>query len=462
MKLVSASAIALICLASCTGGSTSNAPPAAAPLAPQAAARTGTVSVSAELRTSQANRRTPKFIGAGVVDVAYQFYSSAGATAGEPSGSEAVSCNNSNGAGTNCSIVIPSIPQGTYGGLLLSLVNSTPATIGLGFAVQTSDAANATTGTDSYTPTTESGGTLVSTLTGNAAKYGFSVAAAGTTTLADVFAPVNHTPAISFAQSYEASPATVFFVDGTGAVQSVTLAVNETDPSGNVITTANGPVADYPTLTPSAPDAYAFSPAAVSVAPASSAGTTIAVQYKGTTTPATPSETVNVSDGTAATTATIPFVSLAVAASGTGGFAGSDVYVNASQNVKLTVTEANAYDVGSGGTPSADALTSTTTCASGAFTVADDEGTPQSVGAGTTTTPFDGTTGNASGTGGGSAPTSGSPNGEVTYTVTGATPAGACTLTIASSLHAALALTFTIAPNTGNLTIGSSSTVRKR
>jgi hypothetical protein len=461
-----ASLIALALLASCSGGGSSSAPMtstvpgAPGPVSAQSA-RTGSIAVTTDLRTLASNHRSPKFIGSGVNGVAYQFYSTAGSTVSQPAGSVSLaSCSSG-----SCTINIPSIPAGSYGGLLLSLVDSaaTPSTVGSGFAVIPSDTANATTGTDSYAPIL-----TPATLTGvNAATYQFSITAGGTTSLADAFAPVNSAPAIAFSSDASSTP-NLFFVDGTNTAQIVTVGANETDPAGNTITTADGPVADYPTLTLARGDSAVTIPTAtVATAPSSVSGTALAVDYTGTTTPSGANETLTLGDGSTTTTATIPFVSIAAVpvVGGTGGYSAPDVDVNDAQTVQLTVTEANAYFVGSNGTPNRDALKSTTTCSSGgAFpsTVTDDDANTLSTTP--TTTPFDGNTGNMGG-GHTTPPTSGSPSGIVTYTVTGDTGAtastGSCTLTIASATDANLKLVFTIAANAGNLTIPSTSLIRK-
>lgn len=282
-------------LAACSGGNSS--------VLGNGGAQPGVASLQIDASQAQSTERSPKFVGASVNTVAYSF------TPGPITGSVALSSCPESGSVYTCTV---------------SLVPNTYA----------------------LTVTLEHNSTAV----GSASATGIVVTAGATTPVTLTVSPVNTGPSLSVPANSQ------FYVDGTS--QTITAAVNELDPAGDIISTYFGPVTNWPTLTLTGGGTTGVTinggTGTISTPPSAQTGDTVPLVYNGTGVDAS-SFTLKVSDGTTTTpTIALPFISL------TGNMTSYNfTQSGAAGSVNLTFTESAS----TGGSPVFDTkVFSSTTC----------------------------------------------------------------------------------------------------
>jgi hypothetical protein len=283
-------------LAGCSGGASTGASGSAgSAIVPSAFTHTGALSLSFTVPTTiqSSVRRKAQFIGAGVNDVHFVF---------TPTGMTATSPNNTGDIPLNLSSSPPQQSvNGNYSGDTCTNTGNTglgisevctiaqlPGTYNVSFTLQYCTNPTATpsptgciavgTGTPPGGPFTLTGGQSTSVavqispiLTGNAAGPSLSVLGGGTP---------------------------VFYEDGN--VNVSTVLANELDPAGNIITTWDGPVSNWVTLsfagsTPGLPGVTL--PNQIAQAPTAQNGTIVALQYQYNGTAPTQDLILQLSDG---------------------------------------------------------------------------------------------------------------------------------------------------------------------
>jgi hypothetical protein len=316
-------------LAGCSGGASTGASGPLSSTVPSAFTHTGAMSLSFTVPSSLQNsaRRSAKFIGAGVNDIHFVF-TPTGLTPTSPNNAGDIPLDltssqvsvNPNYSGDTCT----NTGNAGLGISEVCTIAQLPGTYNVAFTLQYCTNPLATpnptgciavgTGVPPGGPFTLTGGAstpasvqISPILTGNAAGPSLSVLGGGVP---------------------------VFYEDGS--VNVSTVLANELDPAGNVITTWDGPVSNWPTLSFASSTAGlpgVTLPNPIAQAPTAQNGTLVAIQYQYNGTPPAQDLILRLSDGMN-TTATLDYQFVGLNLTGT-----------------TNVTGGPGFGIGASGTP---------------------------------------------------------------------------------------------------------------
>jgi len=225
--------MAAMLFAGCSGGTGSSTPSTnnAVPQAPANNLSTLSFKVDVHNINSQlTSRRGAQYIGAGVDQIGYSIIPQAlgngnDATAPHYNGTMALSaCTNNGGGSYTCTVNVEANTDYNVGLTTYATIAATETIVGYSYPAA-----------------------ALAPQLSPLAPMPFLVAFTVDTPGAQVAITLQMVPILNLPLLSEGAT-TVFYLDGT-ATQTIALSTNETDVSGNKITTSKGPVIDYPTLT---------------------------------------------------------------------------------------------------------------------------------------------------------------------------------------------------------------------